>query len=299
MSSSVTPTPSVSSTSPADIPAATASAGLVLPTLGFGTYNLRGQAGAAAVTSALEAGFRLVDSAFSYENEACVADGVAAAVEAGVAEREDVIVTSKVPGRHYGFERGLAAVEESAARMRPIGVIDLYLLHWPNPVQDLYVPTWRALIEARERGLVRHIGVSNFLPEHIERLERETGVLPEVNQIESHPLFPNTEQIAYNDSRGILTEAWSPLGRKSNILDNPVLAHIGAAHGASPAQVILAWHVARGVMAIPKSATPARQQENLAALAITLDEAEVARITALGRPDGRLAGQDPATYEEM
>lgn len=274
-------------------------ADLVLPTLGFGTYNLRGRAGAAAVTSALEAGFRLVDSAFSYENEACVADGVAAAIQAGTAQREDVLVTSKVPGRHYGYERGLAAVEESAARMRPVGVIDLYLLHWPNPAQNLYVETWRALIEARERGLVRHIGVSNFLPEHIERLERETGVLPEVNQIESHPLFPNTEQIAYNDSRGILTEAWSPLGRKSDILSDPTIAGIAATHGASPAQVILAWHVARGVTAIPKSSTPARQQENLAAAALELTAPEIEQITALGRPDGRLGGQDPATYEEM
>lgn len=272
---------------------------LTLPPLGFGTYNLRGAAGARAVTSALEVGFRLVDSAFSYENEACVADGVAAAVRAGTVAREQVIVTSKVPGRHFGYERALAAVEESAARMRPIGPIDLYLIHWPNPRLDLYVDTWRALIEARERGLVRHIGVSNFLPEHIERLEADTGVLPAVNQIESHPLFPNTDQIAYDASRGILTEAWSPLGRKSSILTDPTIGAIAAAHTASPAQVILAWHVARGVTAIPKSSSTSRQRENLAAADLTLTDAELAAITALGRLDGRLAGQDPATYEEL
>ncbi|WP_172120028.1 aldo/keto reductase [Actinomyces faecalis] len=272
---------------------------LTLPAVGLGTYNLRGHTGAQAVTSAIEVGYRLVDSAFSYENEGCVADGVADAVERGLAAREEITVTSKVPGRHYGFERGLAAVEESVARMRPIGVIDLYLLHWPNPQQDKYVETWRALIEARERGLVRHIGVSNFLPEHIERLERETGVLPEVNQIESHPLFPNTEQIAYNTARGITTEAWSPLGRKSDVLSDPVVAEVAATHSASPAQAILAWHVARGVTAIPKSSARARQEENLASTDVRLTAEEIARITALGDGGHRLAGQDPATYEEL
>ncbi|MDY3679007.1 MAG: aldo/keto reductase [Actinomyces urogenitalis] len=272
---------------------------LSLPAIGFGTYNLRGRAGAQAVTSAIEVGYRLIDSAFSYENEGCVADGVAGAVEAGLACREEIVVTSKVPGRHYGYEQGLAAVEESASRMRPLGAIDLYLLHWPNPAQNKYVETWRALIEARERGLVRHIGVSNFLPEHIERLEGETGVLPEVNQIESHPLFPNTEQIAYNASRGITTEAWSPLGRKSDILSNPVVAEVAAAHSASPAQAILAWHVARGVTAIPKSSTRARQEENLASASLRLTPEEIGRITALGDGGHRLADQDPATYEEL
>lgn len=277
----------------------TTSSPLILPAVGLGTYNLRGRAGAMAVTSAIEVGYRLVDSAFSYDNEGCVADGVALALEQGLAAREEIVVTSKVPGRHYGYEQGLAAVEESASRMRPIGAIDLYLLHWPNPAQNRYVETWRALIKARERGLVRHIGVSNFLPEHIERLERETGVLPEVNQIESHPLFPNTEQIAYNTSRGITTQAWSPLGRKSDILTNPTVAEVAAAHSASPAQVILAWHVARGATPIPKSSTRARQEENLASAALRLTSQEISRITALGEGGHRLAGQDPATYEEL
>ena len=176
--------------------------------------------------------------------------------------------------------------------MRVIGPIDLYLIHWPNPLQDKYVDTWRALIEARERGLVRAIGVSNFLPGHIERLEAATGVLPAVNQIESHPRFPNTGLIAYDAERGIATEAWSPLGRDSNLLAEAVIVDVAAAHAITAAQAVLAWHVARGVTPIPKSASPHRQAENLASQAVLLSPAEVGAITSLGRPDGRLASQD-------
>ena len=272
---------------------------LTLPPIGFGTYALRGRSGADAVTSAIRNGYRLIDSAFSYENEASVADGVARAVDEGAAAREDLIVTSKIPGRHFGYEPALAAIEESAARMRVIGPIDLYLIHWPNPLQDKYVDTWRALIEARERGLVRAIGVSNFLPGHIERLEAATGVLPTVNQIESLPRFPNTGLIAYDAERGIATEAWSPLGRDSNLLAEAVIVDVAAAHAITAAQAVLAWHVARGVTPIPKSASPHRQAENLASQAVLLSPAEVGAITSLGRPGGRLAGQDPETYEEM
>lgn len=285
------------STTPTSSPAPAAS--LELPAIGFGTYRLRGAAGADAVASALRVGYRLIDSAFSYENEASVAEGVARAVAEGAVSREDVIVTSKVPGRHFGYEPALAAIEESAARMRSIGPIDLYLIHRPNPQQDKYVDTWRALIEARQRGLVRAIGVSNFLPEHIERLEQATGVLPVVNQIESHPRFPNTEQIAYDASRGIATEAWSPIGRMSSLLADEVISSLAAERGITPAQLVLAWHVARGVVPIPKSQAPSRQAENLAAATVALDEAAMSALAALARPDGRLAGQDPATYEEM
>ena len=263
---------------------------LTLPPIGFGTYALRGRSGADAVTSAIRNGYRLIDSAFSYENEASVADGVARAVDEGAAAREDLIVTSKIPGRHFGYEPALAAIEESAARMRVIGPIDLYLIHWPNPLQDKYVDTWRALIEARERGLVRAIGVSNFLPGHIERLEAATGVLPAVNQIESHPRFPNTGLIAYDAERGIATEAWSPLGRDSNLLAEAVIVDVAAAHAITAAQAVLAWHVARGVTPIPKSANSHRQVENLASQAVLLSPAEVGAIASLGRPDGRLAG---------
>ena len=167
-----------------------------------------------------------------------------------------------------------------------------------QPFDDYYA-AWRDMEKALGDGLVRAIGVSNFLPGHIERLEAATGVLPAVNQIESHPRFPNTGLIAYDAERGIATEAWSPLGRDSNLLAEAVIVDVAAAHAITAAQAVLAWHVARGVTPIPKSASPHRQAENLASQAVLLSPAEVGAITSLGRPDGRLAGQDPETYEEM
>lgn len=269
------------------------------PAIGFGTYRLRGHAGMQAIHSALAIGYRLLDSAFAYENEGTVAAALAEAVEEGTVRREEVLVQSKIPGRHYGYASGLACVEESVARMAAIGPIDLYLLHWPNPEQNLYVETWQALIEARERGLIREIGVCNFLPEHLDRLEAETGVLPVVNQIESHPYFPNDTQIAENTARGIRTQAWSPLGRKSDLLSSVTLENLAKETGTSTAEVILAWHHQRGVIALPKSQTPARQGCNFAAMDLTLTQEQISAIDALERFNGRLGAQDPATYQEL
>lgn len=207
-------------------------------------------------------------------------------------------MTSKLPGRHHEHDAALRTIEESVYRTG-LDAIDLYLIHWPNPITDRYVEAWGALLEARERGLVRQVGVSNFLPEHIERLERETGVLPVVNQIEVHPFFPQQEALDYHRERGIITEAWSPVGRGREPMHAEAVAEIAAARGISPVQAILAWHVARGVVPLPKSQNPDRQRENLAAAEIRLSDAEIDAITALGRPDGRLAGQDPAVYEEF
>lgn len=252
-----------------------------------------------AIHSALAIGYRLLDSAFTYENEGTVAAALAEAVEEGTVRREEVLVQSKIPGRHYGYASGLACVEESAARMAAIGPIDLYLLHWPNPEQNLYVETWQALIEAREHGLIREIGVCNFLPEHLDRLEAETGVLPVVNQIESHPYFPNDTQIAENTARGIRTQAWSPLGRKSDLLSSVTLESLAKETGTSTAEVILAWHHQRGVIALPKSQTPARQHCNFAAMDLALTQEQISVIDALARFNGRLGAQDPATYQEL
>lgn len=268
--------------------------GFTLPAIGFGTYRLNGAAGAEAVREAVRGGYRLLDSAFRYENEGAVGR----AVRDSGADRTSLIVTSKLPGRHHEYEAALRTVEESVYRTG-LDAIDLYLIHWPNPITGRYVEAWRALIEARERGLVRQIGVSNFLPKHIERLERETGVLPVVNQIELHPFFPQREALDYHRERGIITEAWSPVGRAGEPMHAAVVAEIAAARGITPVQAILAWHVARGAVPLPKSQDPERQRENLAAAGIRLDEAEVEAITALGRPDGRLKGQDPAVYEEF
>jgi diketogulonate reductase-like aldo/keto reductase len=267
---------------------------LLLPAIGFGTYTLTGLAGAEAVTSAIDAGYTLIDSAFNYENEGAVGAGVRAAA----VPRDDIVVTSKLPGRHHAYDEALATVEESVFRTG-LDRIDLYLIHWPNPIQDRYIEAWRALIEARERGLVREIGVCNFLPEHIDRLERETGVLPAVNQIELHPYFPQTDVLDYDSAHGIVTEAWSPLGRGNDLLSNPVVAGVAAQAGVTPGQAVLAWHVLRGAVPIPKARSAEHQRANLQAADTVLTSAQLAAITALGRPDGRLAGQDPATYEEF
>ena len=274
------------------MPSFRAYSGFELPAIGFGTYKLNGQRGVDAIKRAIANGYTLLDSAFNYENEGAVGRAVR---ESG---RDDLIVTSKLPGRHHANDEALETIEESLARTG-LDALDLYLIHWPNPKQGKYVDAWRALIEARERGLLRHIGVCNFLPEHLDVLERETGVLPEVNQIEIHPYFPQVEAVQYDADKGILTQAWSPIGRGNDLLEQGVIVELAGKYGVSPAAVVLAWHVARGVIALPKASSDEHQLGNLKATELTLAADEVAAITALGRPDGRLNNQDPAVYEEF
>jgi len=274
----------------------TSHSGFALPPLGFGTVRLRGDSGAEAIGRAIDAGYRLLDTAFNYENEGAVGQAVGQAVARGVA-RDEIIVTSKLPGRHHPAPLNVQSVEESRARLG-LDRIDLHLIHWPNPLQGEYVDAWQGLIEAKARDVVREIGVSNFLPEHLETIEAATGVRPVVNQIEVHPYFPQEESVAVHRELGIITEAWSPLGRGEDVLSEPVILEIARAHDATPAQVILAWHRARGVVAIPRSSSPERQRENLESLELTLDDGEVTTITDLGRADGRLFGGDPRHYEE-
>lgn len=271
----------------------TAHNGFQLPAIGLGTYGLRGDAGSDAVAAAIGAGYRLIDSAFNYENEGAVGRGATASG----ADRSEVIVTTKLPGRHHAAAKARTSIEESRSRLG-LEATDLHLIHWPNPSQDEYVEAWQALVDAQQRGVVRQIGVSNFLPEHLERIERETGVRPVVNQIEVHPYFPQTEQLAYHREHGILTQAWSPLGKGSALLSEPVVVEVAAAHGISAAQAVLAWHVTRETVAIPKATSLEHQTANLAAGSVVLDAAEVEAITALGRQDGRLFGADPRTHEE-
>jgi diketogulonate reductase-like aldo/keto reductase len=275
------------------LPVRTAHNGFTLPAIGLGTYRLNGEAGAAAVAAGIDAGYRLIDSAFNYENEGTIGRGVADAAT----NRSEVIVTTKLPGRHHPADKARWSIEESRFRLG-VDATDLHLIHWPNPSQDEYVQAWAALVDAQQRGVVRQIGVSNFLPEHLERLERETGVRPVVNQIEVHPYFPQSEQIAYHREHGIITEAWSPIARAKDLLAEPVIVEVAAAHSISPAQAVLAWHVAREVVAIPKASSLDHQKANLEAASVVLDDAEVAAITALGRPDGRMFDGDPRTHEE-
>jgi diketogulonate reductase-like aldo/keto reductase len=267
---------------------------ITLPAIGFGTGGLSGSAGVDAIGRALDVGYRLLDSAVNYENEGAVGR----AVGRSSVPRAEVIVTSKLPGRRHGYDEAIATIEESLFRTG-LDHLDLYLIHWPNPGVDRYVEAWQALISARDRGLVRAIGVSNFLPEHLDRLIDETGVTPAVNQIELHPFFPQAEQRAANADRGIVTEAWCPIGRAGALLDHLLLRSIGDRHGVSAAQVVLRWHVQLGVVPIPKSGSDERQYENLDVFGFALSDDEMNQISALGRADGRLRGLDPATHEEF
>ncbi|HRL47835.1 MAG TPA: aldo/keto reductase [Propioniciclava sp.] len=275
-------------------PPVSAGRDLALPAIGFGTYGLNGLPALDVIHRAMEAGYRLFDSAFNYENEGAVG----AAVRSASIPRDDVLVTSKLPGRHHRYVEALATVEESLLRTG-LDHLDLYLIHWPNPNVGLYVEAWRALIEARDRGLVRHIGVSNFLPAHLTRLIEETGVAPEVNQVELHPYFQQGQQRAFDREHGIITQAWSPLGRATDLLGDPVLAGIADKHRITVPQVVLRWHTLIGSIPLPKSADPHRQAANLNVAGIELDETDLIAIAGLDRYDGRIWGQDPAVYEEF
>ncbi len=277
-----------------NIPTLSLNDGHALPAVGFGTYKLNGVAGADAIESALGNGYRLLDTAFNYENEGTVG----AAVRRSDVPREQIIISSKLPGRHHAYDEALTTIEESVYRTG-LDHVDLYLIHWPNPKRGKYVEAWKALIEARERGLVTSIGVSNFLPEHLQRLIDETGVTPAVNQIEMHPYFPQAEQRAWDAAHGIIDEAWSPLGRANSLLQDPAIQRIADAHQRSLVQVVLRWHVQQGVIPLPKATHAERQVQNLSVFDFELSSAEMAEITALGRPDGRIANQDPNEYEEF
>nr|WP_238427278.1 aldo/keto reductase [Streptomyces adustus] len=259
--------------------------------MGLGTWPMDDAEAERAVGTALELGYRLVDTATNYRNETGVGRGVAAS---GI-PREEVVVTTKLPGRHHGHAETLASFEESRARLG-LEYVDLYLIHWPLPRLDRYVDSWRAMIELRERGLVRSIGVSNFTADHIRRLERETGVLPSVNQIELHPLFPQADLRAFHESKGIRTESWSPLGRGSEVLTDPAVVAVAEALGVTPAQAVLRWHTQLGALPIPKSGHPERLRENLDVFGFTLDPAQMAAVT--DRPQRRLGG-DPEVHEEF
>ncbi|WP_056969111.1 aldo/keto reductase [Lacticaseibacillus thailandensis] len=268
--------------------------GLQLPKVGFGTYKLNGTNGVRAIESAINQGYRLIDTAYNYENEGTVG----AAIRGAGVPRSELLVTSKLPGRYYHRAAAIDALKESLYRAG-LDYFDLYLLHWPNPRKDLYVEAWQALIDAQQFGLVRSIGVCNFLPDYLDRLDRETGVLPVVNQIELHPHFNQADQRAYDEAHGILTEDWSPLGRASDVLQNPAIKAVAAAHNKGVGQVILRWAVQLGTLPIPKSQHASRQRENLDIFDFNLSDDEMATINALSTPDGRLKNQDPSKYEEF
>ena len=268
--------------------------GTTIPTVGFGTYPLKGGEGVEAIVSALELGYRLIDTAVNYENETEVGQAVR---RSGV-PREEVTVCSKIPGRHHAYDAAVASTKESLQRLG-LDHLDLHLIHWPNPSRGLFTEAWQALVDLREQGLVRSIGVSNFTAEHLATIIDATGVTPVVNQVEMHPYFPQADLRSVHDELGIRTEAWSPLGKNPMPFDEEPVRAAAERHGVTPGQVVLRWHLQLGSLPIPKSATPSRQAQNLDLHGFELSEEEVAAITALGRADGRRFGGDPDTHEEM
>jgi 2,5-diketo-D-gluconate reductase A len=260
-----------------------------IPQLGFGVFEVDPQDTKEAVLHALNTGYRLVDTAAMYGNEAQVAQAIAAS---GL-DRSQVFVTTKVWNNDHGRERTLRAFEGSLERLRSEW-IDLYLIHWPAPAQNKYLETWQTLCELREQGRARSIGVSNFLPEHLERIIDATGVVPAVNQVELHPRLAQPDLRRFHDGHEILTEAWSPLGRGA-LLDDPVIAQTAQATQRTPAQVLLRWNVQLGCVVIPRSVRPHRIEENARIFDFDLSEEQMQAIGELDR--GERIGPDPAQFD--
>jgi diketogulonate reductase-like aldo/keto reductase len=263
-----------------------------IPALGLGTYGLNDETGVEAILSGIDDGYRLIDTAYNYGNE----DVVGEALRRTEVDRSDLVITTKLPGRHHGTDETLASFEESRRRLG-LEWVDLYLIHWPNPSVDRYVETWRTMITLREKGLVRSIGVSNFTEAMLTRLLDETGLMPVVNQVELHPYFPQTALRAFHDEVGIRTESWSPLAKRSELLQEPVITELAARYGVTPAQLVLRWHVELETIPIPKSADAERRRTNLDVFGFSLLPEEIEAITALER--GRLNDADPDVHEEM
>ncbi|WP_087486049.1 aldo/keto reductase [Brachybacterium massiliense] len=264
--------------------------GRSIPQLGYGVFKVDPDIAADVTAQALTAGYRHIDTARAYDNEEGVGRAVA---ESGIA-REDLFITTKLWNDSHAYDDAIAACEASLERLG-LDYLDLYLVHWAVPAQGQYVEAWKALITLQERGLVRSIGVSNHPRPQLEEIIEATGVVPAIHQIELHPYFQQRDLRALHAEHGILTQGWGPLGQgKSDLLENETITSIAAAHGITPAQTVLAWHLAHGFVTIPKSVTPSRIVENLASVDVTLTAEEVAAIDALDRPDGR-GGADPAT----
>ncbi|NAZ83341.1 aldo/keto reductase [Kineococcus sp. R8] len=262
--------------------------GVEVPQLGLGVFQVPPDEAQRVVETALEAGYRHVDTAAAYNNES----GVGAAIAASGLPREEVFVTTKLRNGDQGRDAARRAYDDSCRRLG-LDHVDLYLVHWPNPSADRYADSWRTLAELLDEGRVRAVGVSNFLPEHLDRLAAESGVVPAVNQVELHPTFQQRELVADTQRRGIVVEAYSPLGQGAD-LSAPAVARAAATLGATPAQVVLRWHLDRGHVVIPKSGRPERIAENLAAVGVHLDGQVLDGITALDA--GARLGGDPATF---
>ena len=270
------------------VPEVTLNDGVEIPQLGFGVFQIPAPQTAEIVAHAFETGYRHIDTASAYENEAEVGQ----AFRASGLDRDEVFITTKCFNDSHGYDEARRALKASLRRL-DLDHVDLYLIHWPVPAHDRYVETWRAFIDLREQGLIRSIGVSNFQPEHLARIVDETGVTPSVNQIELHPRFQQRGLRREHADRGIVTEAWSPLAQ-GEVLDDPTLTEIAAAHDKSTGQVVLRWHLQLGNVVFPKSATPERIAENFDVFDFHLSADEIESIEGLDA--GERSGPDPDTY---
>lgn len=278
-----------------NIPKVLLNDGQELPMIGLGTIGLVGNKGKLEIMDAIQSGYRLIDTSTNYNNEGIVGRAVR---ESGVS-RDNLIISSKLPGEYQGYDSALKIIEEQLARTG-LEYFDKYLIHWPNPDDENYVDAWKGLIQAQELGLVKTIGVSNFLGHHLEKIIDETGVVPATNQIEIHPYFHHEETVKANEKYGIITEAWSPFGREINdVIEHPEIIEIGKNYDKSAPQVILRWLYQRDILAVPRSTDRLHQKENLNIFDFELTEDEMNQLFDLDKgEEGRVEGQDPDEYHE-
>ncbi len=276
------------STSTSQVPQIALRGGAQIPQLGFGVFQVPPAETAEAVTRALKAGYRHIDTAAAYRNEAAVGQ----AIRASGLDRGEVFVTTKCFNDDHGRERARRAFHASLERLE-MDYVDLYLIHWPVPAHDRYVETWKAFIELRDEGLIRAIGVSNFQPAHLERVVAETGETPALNQIELHPYLQQQGLRHEHEQLGVVTESWSPLAQ-GLVLEDPVILTAAEAHARTPAQIVIRWHLQLGNVVIPKSVTPQRIEQNFDVFDFELSDAEMEAIGELEA--GRRTGPDPDTF---
>jgi diketogulonate reductase-like aldo/keto reductase len=276
------------STSTGHPPSISLSGGAKIPQLGFGVFQVPPGQTTEVVATALATGYRHIDTAAAYRNEAEVGQ----AIHASGLDRSEVFLTTKCFNDDHGYEEARRAFHASLERLE-LDYVDLYLIHWPVPAHDRYVETWKAFIEQRSEGLIRSIGVSNFQPEHLRRLIEETGVTPDINQVELHPYFQQVGLRREHDELGIVTEAWSPLAQ-GEVLEDTVIRGIAEEHGKTPAQLVLRWHLQIGNVVIPKSVTPERIEQNFDIFDFELSEEQLEAINALDA--GRRTGPDPDVF---
>nr|WP_274706909.1 aldo/keto reductase [Allorhizobium sonneratiae] len=262
--------------------------GKSIPQLGLGVWQTPTNEAAHAVSAALSTGYRHIDTAAIYENEEGVGDGIRASSIA----RSDIFLTTKLWNSEQGYDSTLKAFDASLKRLGT-DYVDLYLIHWPAPKKGLFVDTWKAFVRLKEEGRARSIGVSNFYPEHIEKIVAETGVTPVINQIELHPDFQQKTARAFHDKHKILTQSWSPLGQ-GKLLDHDVIGRIAAKHGRTSAQIIIRWHIENGLVVIPKSVKASRIAENFKVFDFTLDADDMRALADLDSASARI-GPDPMT----